>query len=46
LKEVLARMTGREPKISAKYVIIAACGYGENKELLKRYFPSNGENIV
>ena len=37
---VLAKMTGREPKISAKCVIIAADGYGENKEFLKRYFPS------
>jgi fumarate reductase flavoprotein subunit len=43
---VLAGIKGQELKISAKSVIIATGGYGGNKELLKRYFPSYDENMV
>jgi fumarate reductase flavoprotein subunit len=42
---VLAAMKGKELRISAKSVIIATGGYGGNKRLLKKYYPSYNKNI-
>jgi fumarate reductase flavoprotein subunit len=40
---VLATTKGKEPKITAKSVIIATGGFGGNKEMLNKYFPSYGD---
>lgn len=40
---VLATTKDKELKITAKSVIIAAGGFGGNKEMLNKYFPSHGE---
>jgi fumarate reductase flavoprotein subunit len=42
---VLAAMQGKELRITAKSVIIATGGYGGNKKLLKKYYPSYSENM-
>jgi fumarate reductase flavoprotein subunit len=42
---VMAETKDVELKINAKSVIIATGGYGGNKQLLKKYFPSYSENI-
>ena len=42
---VLTEMKGQELRIAAKSVIIATGGYGGNKELLKKYFPSYHDNM-
>lgn len=43
---VLVSSTGKWYIISAKGVIIATGGYGGNKELLKKYYPSYHENMI
>ncbi len=42
---VLATMNGEELRVSAKTAIIATGGYGGNKDLLKKYFPTYNENM-
>jgi fumarate reductase flavoprotein subunit len=42
---VLAEMKGQPIRIESKSVIIATGGYGGNKELLKKYFPSYHDNM-
>ncbi len=40
---VLATTKDKELKITAKSVIIATGGFGENKEMINKYFPSHGD---
>ena len=42
---VLAVLNKKEFRITTKNVIIASGGYGGNKELLKKYYPSYSENM-
>lgn len=42
---VLAAVKNQDLRITAKSVIIATGGYGGNKELLKKYYPSYSENM-
>lgn len=42
---VLAAAEGREFRITTKSIIIATGGYGGNKELLKKYYPSYHDNM-
>ncbi len=43
---VVASMSDQELSIATTSVIIATGGYGGNRDLLKKYFPSFGENMI
>ena len=46
LTGILVVMNEEEIRVDAKSIIIATGGYGGNKELLKKYYPSFSENMV
>ena len=46
LTGILAVLKDKEIKVCTKSIIIATGGYGGNKELLKKYYPSYSENMV
>lgn len=46
LTGVLAATKEKELVVTAKSVIIATGGFGGNKELLKKYYPSYNENMI